>query len=57
MRLDQAIAERNPEISRRKARELISARRVLVNDRPVGIASREIAAIRKQLEATGGDPG
>jgi len=44
MRLDQAIAERHPEISRRKARELISARRVLVNDRPVGIASREIAA-------------
>ncbi|MCU1231435.1 MAG: pseudouridine synthase [Acidobacteria bacterium] len=43
MRLDQAIAERNPDISRRKARELISARRVLVNDRPVGIASREIA--------------
>jgi len=43
MRLDQAVAARYPEISRRKARELIAARRVLVNDRPVGIASREIA--------------
>ena len=43
MRLDQAVAARFPEISRRKARELIAARRVLVNDRPVGIASREIA--------------
>ncbi|MBV9497163.1 MAG: RluA family pseudouridine synthase [Acidobacteria bacterium] len=43
MRLDQAVASRFPEISRRKARELISARRVLVNDRPVAIASREVA--------------
>jgi 23S rRNA pseudouridine1911/1915/1917 synthase len=42
MRLDQAIAARNPEISRRKARELISERRVLVNERPVSIASREV---------------
>src|SRR3954466_5567613 len=44
MRLDQAIAARNPGISRRKARELIAARRVLVNERAVSIASREIAA-------------
>src|SRR6266540_443962 len=43
MRLDQAIAARFPEISRRKARELIAARRVLVNERPVSIASREVA--------------
>jgi 23S rRNA pseudouridine1911/1915/1917 synthase len=42
MRLDQAIAARNPDISRRKARELIAQRRVLVNDRPVGVASREV---------------
>ena len=43
MRLDQAIAARNPEISRRKARELIAQRRVLVNDRPVAVASREVS--------------
>jgi RluA family pseudouridine synthase len=43
MRLDQAIAARYPEISRRKARELIAQRRVLVNDRPVGVASREVS--------------
>jgi RluA family pseudouridine synthase len=43
MRLDQAIAARFPHISRRKARELIAAGRVLVNQRPVRIASREIA--------------
>ena len=42
MRLDQAVASRHPEISRRKARELIAERRVLVNDRPVGVASREV---------------
>jgi 23S rRNA-/tRNA-specific pseudouridylate synthase len=42
MRLDQAIAARNPDISRRKARELIAQRRVLVNERPVSIASREV---------------
>jgi RluA family pseudouridine synthase len=44
MRLDQAIAARNPGISRRKARELIAARRVLVNERAVSIASREVGA-------------
>jgi RluA family pseudouridine synthase len=44
MRLDQAIAARNPDISRRKARELIAARRVLVNERVVSIASREVDA-------------
>jgi RluA family pseudouridine synthase len=43
MRLDQAIAARHPDISRRKAKELIAGRRVLVNDRVVGAASREVA--------------
>lgn len=43
MRLDQAVAARHPEISRRKARELIAAKRVFVNDRPVGVASREVS--------------
>src|SRR5688500_3870074 len=43
MRLDQAIAARNPDISRRKARELIAQKRVLVNDRPVAVASREVS--------------
>jgi 23S rRNA pseudouridine1911/1915/1917 synthase len=42
MRLDQAIAARFPQYSRRKARELIAARRVLVNERLVSIASREV---------------
>ena len=42
MRLDQAVAHRYPGISRRKARELISLKRVFVNDRPVGVASREV---------------
>jgi RluA family pseudouridine synthase len=40
MRLDQTIAARYPGISRRQARELIAARRVLVNERVVSIASR-----------------
>ena len=43
MRLDQAVAARHPEISRRKARELISQKRVFVNDRPVAVASREVS--------------
>lgn len=43
MRLDQAVAARNPGLSRRKARELIAADRVLVNDRPVRVASREVS--------------
>jgi len=43
MRIDQAIAARNPEISRRKARELLAANRVLLNDRPVRVASREVS--------------
>jgi RluA family pseudouridine synthase len=43
MRLDQAVAARNPEISRRKARELIAAKRVFVNDRPIAVASREVS--------------
>ncbi len=41
MRLDQAIAARLG-ISRRKAREAISEGRVLVNQRKVAIASREV---------------
>ena len=40
MRLDQAIAARFPDLSRRKARELIAAGRVLVNQRAVRVASR-----------------
>jgi RluA family pseudouridine synthase len=43
VRLDQAIAARHPEISRRKARELIAQKRVLINDRPVAVASREVS--------------
>ena len=43
MRLDQAVAARCPDLSRRKARELIAQRRVLVNDRPVPIASRQVS--------------
>jgi RluA family pseudouridine synthase len=42
MRLDQAIALRF-RISRRKARELLAAGRVLVNQRSVRVASREVA--------------
>jgi len=41
-RLDQALAARYG-LSRRKARELIAAGRVLVNQHPVRIASREVA--------------
>lgn len=43
MRLDQAIAARFPHLSRRKARELIAAGRVLVNQRSVRVASREVS--------------
>jgi len=43
VRLDQAIAARRADISRRKARDLIAANRVLVNDRPVRVASREVS--------------
>ncbi len=42
MRLDQAVAARFPHLSRRQARELIAERRVLVNERSVSIASREV---------------
>ena len=42
LRLDQAIAARFADISRRKARELIAAGRVLVDGRAVRIASREV---------------
>jgi len=42
MRLDQAIATRYPDISRRQARDLLSSGRVLVNHRRVSIASREV---------------
>lgn len=41
MRLDQAVAARF-DISRRKAREAIAAGRVLVNQRRVAIASRDV---------------
>lgn len=43
MRLDQAIAARFPDLSRRQARALIAEHRVLVNERPVAIASRQVA--------------
>ena len=43
MRLDQAIPARFPSISRRKARELIANGSVTVNQRPVRVASREVA--------------
>ena len=43
MRLDIALASRFPELSRRKARELIAAGRVLVNQRSVRIASRDVS--------------
>jgi RluA family pseudouridine synthase len=43
LRLDQAVAARHPEISRRKARELIAQKRVFVNDRPIAVASREVS--------------
>src|SRR5919206_4604522 len=42
MRLDQAVALRF-NLSRRKARELIASGRVLVNQRSVRVASREVA--------------
>jgi 23S rRNA-/tRNA-specific pseudouridylate synthase len=42
MRLDQAVAARFPAISRRKARDLIAAGAVLVNQRSVRVASREV---------------
>ena len=43
MRLDLAVAARHPDISRRRARSLIAEHRVLVNDRPVAVASREVS--------------
>ena len=42
MRLDQAIAARFADLSRRKARALIASGRVLVNERVVAVASREV---------------
>src|ERR1700759_2866913 len=44
IRLDQAISARFPEISRRKAKEILAQHRVLVNERPVSVASRMIDA-------------
>ncbi len=44
VRLDQAIAARFPDISRRKARQLLAEQKVLVNERPVSVASREVSA-------------
>jgi RluA family pseudouridine synthase len=43
MRLDLAVAARYPAISRRRARTLIAEHRVLVNDRPIAVASREVS--------------
>ena len=43
MRLDQAIAARFPDLSRRKARQLLAEKRILVNERPVNVASREVS--------------
>lgn len=43
MRLDQALAARHPDLSRRKARDLIASGAVLVNGRPVRVASREVS--------------
>jgi 23S rRNA pseudouridine1911/1915/1917 synthase len=54
MRLDQAIAARFPDLSRRQARQLITQHRVLVNDRPVSIASREIGD-RDRISIAGED--
>lgn len=56
VRLDQAVAARHSEISRRKARELISARRVLVNDRVVGAASREVSESDRLTIVDAGTP-
>lgn len=44
MRIDQAIALRFPGVSRRKARELLAQHRVLLNERPVAVASREVSS-------------
>ncbi len=55
MRLDQAIALRFPELSRRKARALLSEHRVLVNERPVSVASREVTAADR-IAILGGHP-
>ncbi|HEX2061078.1 MAG TPA: RluA family pseudouridine synthase [Thermoanaerobaculia bacterium] len=52
MRLDQAVAARHPELSRRKARELVSQGRVFVNDRPVRVASREVSDADRITVAT-----
>lgn len=43
VRIDQEIAVRFPGVSRRKARELLAQHRVLLNERPVSVASREVA--------------
>lgn len=45
MRLDQAIPQRFPDVSRRKARLLIAEGRVFVNDRPLRVASREVSEL------------
>lgn len=44
LRLDQAIAERFPEISRRQARKLLAAHRIAVNGKSVSVASRPVLA-------------
>ncbi|MBC8114546.1 MAG: hypothetical protein H7062_09225, partial [Candidatus Saccharimonas sp.] len=43
-RLDQAIAERFPNLSRREARRLLAAHRIAVNGKSVSVASRPVFA-------------
>lgn len=44
VRLDQAIAERFPSVSRREARRLLAAHRIAVNGKAVSVASRPVFA-------------
>lgn len=44
MRLDQAIADRFPDVSRREARRLLVAHRIAVNGKAVSVASRPVFA-------------
>lgn len=44
LRLDQAIAERFPDVSRREARRLLAAHRIAVNGKAVSVASRPVFA-------------
>lgn len=44
LRLDQAIADRFPDVSRREARRLLVAHRIAVNGKAVSVASRPVFA-------------